>query len=301
MRAIVQTRSGPPDVLQLREVPEPTFGDGDLLIRVHAATVAQGDVVTRSLPTVMKWGMRLFMGMRFKPIPGQELAGEVLAAGPQARRFAPGDVVFGSTGMSSAGAYAEFVALPDAAPLAPKPATLSFDEAAALPIGGTTALHFLRLAGVDEGQRVLVYGASGSVGTYAVQLARHFGARVAGVCSARNLDLVHSLGAEQVIDYTTQDYAAGDTTYDVVFDAVGKTTAERAERVLAEQGKFVTVRKGLARVSVDDLMLLKEIADSGHLRPVIDRRFPLEQTAAAHEFVETGHKVGNVVITVVAE
>lgn len=301
MKAIVQTRPGPPDVLQLREMPEPAFGDGDLLIRIRAATVAQGDVVTRSLPTLMKWAMRLFMGMRPKLIPGQELAGEVMAAGPQARRFAPGDLVFGSTGMSSAGAYAEFVALPDTAPLAPKPATLSFDEAAALPIGGTTALHFLRLAEVHDGQNVLVYGASGSVGSYAVQLARHFGARATGVCSARNLDLVKSLGAEQVIDYTMQDYAASDAAYDVVFDAVGKTTAEHAQRVLAREGRFVTVRKGLARVSVNDLMLLKELADAGHLRPVIDRRFPLEETAAAHQYVESGHKVGNVVITVVAE
>lgn len=301
MRAIIQTRPGPPDVLQLHEVPKPTIGDDELLVRVHAATVARGDVVTRTLPRVMKLAMRLFMGMRDKRIPGQEFSGEVVAAGPHASRFRPGDAVFGTTGMSAAGSHAEFVSLPEASTLVAKPANLSYEEAAALPIGGTTALHFLGQADIRNARRALIYGASGSVGTYAVQLAKHFGASVTGVCSTRSVDLVHSLGADDVIDYTQQDYATGEATYDVVFDAVGKTQAGTAERVLAPGGRFVTVQKGLAKDSLEALMLLKEIAEAGHLRPVIDRRYPLECTAEAHEYVEAGHKVGNVVITVVAE
>ncbi len=301
MKAIVRTRPGPPEVLQLREVPQPEVGDDEVLIRVHAATVTRGDVVTRSMPWVLSLPMRLFLGVRTKRIPGQELAGEVVATGPEVSRYQTGDLVFGSTGTSSAGSYAEFVCLPETASLAPKPKNLSFEEAAALPIGGTTALYFLRQADVQHAQSALIYGASGSVGTSAVQLAGHFGARVTGVCGPRNVDLVRSLGASEVIDYTAQDYAAGEAGYDVVFDAVGKTTAEQAQRVLAESGKFVTVRKGVARANVEDLWLLKEIAEAGHLKPVIDRRYLLERTAEAHTYVEAGHKVGNVVITVEAE
>ncbi|MGA9193454.1 MAG: NAD(P)-dependent alcohol dehydrogenase [Anaerolineales bacterium] len=301
MKAIVQTRPGPPDVLQLRDVPKPTTGEHDVLIRVHAATVARGDVITRSLPRMMRWVMRVAMGMRTKPIPGQEFAGEVVATGAEVSRFSPGDQVFGSTGMSSAGAYAEFVCLADTDTVVPKPVNLSFEEAAVLPIGGTTALHFLRQADIQDAHHALIYGASGSVGTYAVQLAKYFGAKVTGVCGARNADMVRSLGAEEVIDYTSQDYAAGEATYDVVFDAVGKTTAEHARPALTAGGRFVTVRKGLARGTVEDLKLLGEIAVAGNLSPVIDRCYPLERTAEAHAYVEAGHKVGNVVITVVPE
>jgi NADPH:quinone reductase-like Zn-dependent oxidoreductase len=301
MKAIVQTRPGPPDVLQLRDVPKPTTGEHDVLIRVRAATVARGDVITRGLPRMMRWVMRVAMGMRTKPIPGQEFSGEVVATGAEVSRFSPGDQVFGSTGMSSAGAYAEFVSLADTATVVPKPVNLSFEEAAVLPIGGTTALHFLRQADIQDAQHALIYGASGSVGTYAVQLAKYFGAKVTGVCGARNADMVRSLGAEEVIDYTTQDYAAGEATYDVMFDAVGKTTAEHARPALISGGRFVTVSKGLARGTVEDLKLLGEIAEAGNLSPVIDRRYPLERTAEAHAYVEAGHKVGNVVITVVPE
>lgn len=298
MKAVVATRSGPPEVLQLREVEQPAPQAGEVLIKIHAATVTIGDVVTRRLPGLMRLAMRLFMGMHRKVIPGSELAGEIEAVGSGVRKFKPGDQVFGSTGLGSAGSYAEYTCLSASASLAPLPAGSSYEEAAVLPVGGTTALYFLRPLEIGPGQRALIYGASGSVGTYAVQLAKHYGAEVTGVCSTRNLELVRSLGADRVIDYTQEDYTKGDGEYEVVFDAVGKTTGSAAEAVLGSQGKFVTVQKGLARGNVDDLMTLRELAENGALRPVIDRRFPLERAAEAHRYVERGHKVGNVVLTV---
>jgi NADPH:quinone reductase-like Zn-dependent oxidoreductase len=298
MKAIVKTRPGPPEVLQLQEVEMPRPKSGEVLIRVHAATVTRGDVVVRQLPGLMLLVMRLFMGMRRKKIPGTELAGVIEAVGEAVGRFNPGDPVFGTTGTSSAGSYAEYTCLPAESALAIKPANLSFEQAAALPVGGYTALYFLRQADIQPRQKALIYGASGSVGTYAVQLAGHFGARVSGVCSTRNLELVRSLGADQVIDYTVGDVIVGGENYDVIFDAVGKTSLEACRPALAPEGTFVTVAKGLAKGSLGDLEFLKELAEAGHLRPVIDRHFPLEQAAEAHRYVETGRKVGNVVLTV---
>jgi NADPH:quinone reductase-like Zn-dependent oxidoreductase len=298
MRAIIRTRSGPPEVLQLQEVEKPAPGPDEVLIHIHAATVTRGDVVIRKLPGLILLVMRLFTGMRRKRIPGSELAGEVVVVGDQVSRFIPGDAVFGTTGLTSAGSYAEYTVLPQDSGLALKPENLSYEEAAALPVGGITALYYLRPAGIEPGQKVLIYGASGSVGTYAVQLARHYGAVVTGVCSTRNLELVRSLGAERVVDYTAEDFSKRDESYDLIFDAVGKVSRSDCQNVLAAGGRFLTVRKGLAKGTAADLAVLKALAESGELRPVIDRRYPLQQAAAAHRYVEKGHKVGNVVLTV---
>jgi NADPH:quinone reductase-like Zn-dependent oxidoreductase len=298
MKAIVRTRSGPPEVLQLREVSKPAPEPDEVLIRIRAATVIRGDVVMRRMPGIMLLALRLFLGMRQKKIPGTELAGEIEAVGEAVTRFKPGDPVFGTTGRSGAGSYAEYVSLTEGTALAIKPANLTFDEAAALPVGGYTVLYYLRPAGIRPGQKVLVYGASGSVGTYAVQLARHYGAEVTGVCSTRNLELVRSLGAGEVIDYTQEDFAARGDRYDVIFDAVGKTSLEVSRKALAPGGSYLTVQKGLARGSLEDLNTLKELAEAGELRPVIDRRYPLEQAAEAHWYVESGRKAGNVVLVV---
>lgn len=298
MRAIIRTRSGPPEVLQLQEVEKPTPRADEVLIRIHAATVTRGDVIVRRLPGLMLLAMRLFMGMRRKRIPGSELAGEVETVGDKVGRFSPGDPIFGSTGLTSVGSYAEYASLPEDAALAIKPDNLSYEEAAVIPVGGTTALHYLRQAGIRPGQKVLIYGASGSVGTYAVQLAKHYGAVATGVCSTKNVELVRSLGAEQVIDYTSEDFTERGETYDLIFDAVGKISRSDCEGVLAADGSFLTVRKGLARGTVEDLVTLKALVEAGELRPVIDRRYPLEQAAEAHRYVEKGHKVGNVVLAV---
>lgn len=298
MKAIVKTKSGPPEVLQLQEVEKPTPKPDEVLIKIHAATVTRGDVVLRSMPGLMWIAMRLFMGMQRKRIPGSELAGEIEAVGEAVSQFSPGDPVFGTTGTSSAGSYAEFACLPEESALAIKPANLTFEEAAAVPVGGYTALYYLRPAEIQPGQKVSIYGATGSVGTYAVQLAKHYGAEVMGVCSTSNLELVRSLGADRVIDYTAEDFSKSGETYDLIFDAVGKISRSDCEDVLAPNGTFLTVRKGLAKGSPEDLNTLKELVEAGALRPVIDRRYPLEQAAEAHRYVEMGHKVGNVVLTV---
>ena len=298
MTAIIRTRSGPPAVLQLQEVEKPAPAADEVLIRIHAATVTRGDVIVRKLPGLVQLAMRVFMGMRRKRIPGSELAGEVEAVGERVSRLSPGDPVFGSTGLTSVGSYAEYACLPQDAALAIKPDNVSYEEAAAVPVGGTTALYYLRPAAIRPGQKVLIYGASGSVGTYAVQLAKHHGAIVTGVCSTKNVDLVRSLGAERVVDYTSEDFREGGESYDLIFDAVGKISRSDCEGVLAADGSFVTVRKGLARGDAEDLVTLKELVEAGAVRPVIDRRYPLEQAAEAHGYVEKGHKVGNVVLTV---
>jgi NADPH:quinone reductase-like Zn-dependent oxidoreductase len=213
-------------------------------------------------------------------------------------RFKTGDAVFGTTTGLSVGANAEYLCLPADGVLALKPPGVSYEEAAALPVGGTAALYFLRQGNLERGQRALIYGASGSVGTYAVQLARHLGAEVTGVAGTANLALVRSLSADRVIDYKQEDFTQSGERYDIIFDAVGKTSASECAAVLAPNGAFVSVRKGTAKESADDLRFLAELAEAGDLRPVIDRRYPLEQTAEAHRYVETGRKRGNVVITV---
>lgn len=302
MKAAVYERYGPPEVVRIAEVDQPAPRPAEILVKVHATTVAAGDCrMRRADPFVA----RLYNGL-LRPkrvtILGFELAGEVEAVGSDVRRFAVGDQVFAFTGFGF-GAHAQYRCLAESGKamkvglVTHKPANMSFEQAAAVPVGGLTAQAFLRRAGVRSGQRVLVYGASGSVGTFAVQLARHLGARVTGVCSTPNVELVGSLGADDVLDYTKDDFVTCGRDFDVVFDAVGKCSAARGRAVLAKGGRYLSVH-GSARVHEDDLERLRGLIEAGELTAVIDRMYPLERIADAHRYVEQGHKKGNVVVTV---
>ena len=315
MKAIVYDTYGPPEVLRVDEVERPVPADDEVLIRVHATTVNRTDCHRRAAKPFL-W--RFFAGL-LRPrhrILGGEMAGEVEAVGRGVTEFVVGDRVFGTTG-PKLGGHAEYLTRRESGIVAHKPERLTFEEAAAIPDGFLSALTCLRRAGLKAGQSILVYGASGSVGTAGVQLARHYGADVTAVCNTANLELARSLGADRVIDYTQEDFTRNGETYDVVFDAVGKLTFRRCKRSLKPGGIYIatdglrnfplslwTSRVGDKRVSLplpdwkkEDIVFLKQLVDAGEYRPVIDRRYPLEQVVEATRYVETGQKVGNVVLT----
>jgi len=301
MKAIVSQKHGPPEVLQLQEVKKPKPADGEVLIKVHSAMVTQGDLILRKLHPLLYLPMSLF-GIKRKRIPGHEFAGVVEETGKDINQFNPGDQVFGTTTGLSVGANAEFICVPEhweKGVLAKMPENSTYDEASALPVGGMTALSILKRGNIKPGSKVLVYGASGSVGTYAVQIAKYYySAEVTGVCSTANIELVKSLGAENVIDYIQEDFTRTDQTYEVIFDAVGKISLSEVKNILSEKGTFLTVQT-TTKESIENLLILKELFERGKIKPVIDKRFPLEQVANAHKYVETGRKKGNVLITVI--
>ena len=305
VRAVVCTRYGPPEVLRLKEVATPIPRKNEILIRIRATAVTSSDCYVRGLRLTPTYRImaRLALGWSAprQPILGMVLSGEVDAVGPDVRSFEVGDRVFGFN-RHRFGTYAQYVCWPEDGILARRPANLTDEEAAAVPYGGLLASHFLRKADVRAGQRVLVYGASGAVGTSAVQLARHLGSEVTGVCSTVNMELVASLGASMVVDYTVDDFTDSKERFDLIFDAVGKSKSAAAlrqcRRALAPGGGCVSVDDGSPKLRRDDLVALGELATTGEIRPVIDRTYSLDDIADAHRYVDNGHKRGNVIVTV---
>jgi NADPH:quinone reductase-like Zn-dependent oxidoreductase len=303
MNAIVCTKYGPPEVLQLKEVEKPTPKNNEVLIKIHATAVTSGDCRMRSFNVpLMQWlPARLILGLikPRNPILGLWLAGEIETAGKAVKKFKKGDRVYARTPDLKFGAYAEYACLSENGFISLIPSNLNYAEAVAFPFGGFTALYFLKKAKIQQGQKVLVYGASGSVGTAAVQLAKYFGAEVTGVCSTANLELVKSLGADKVIDYTKEDYANGNELFDIIFDAVGKISYTKSKKILSPYAKYVSViSSGHTKVGTEEQILLNTIIEEGKLIPVIDRVYTLEQMVEAHRYVDKGHKKGNVVVTV---
>lgn len=321
MKAIVYERYGPPNVLELREVEKPTPKDNEVLIKIHATTVTSGDWRARTLKVPLGFGIlsRLFFGVwrPRQPILGTELAGEIEAVGKDVSKFKVGDQVFAFSG-ARMGCHAEYRCMPEDGAVALKPPNLTYDEAAAISFGGTTALDYFKRGKLQSGARVLINGASGGVGTTAVQLAKHFGAHVTGVCSTANVELVRSLGADHVIDYTKEDFTQNGETYDVIVDTAGTAPFSRSRNSLKEGGRLLLVLASLPQMlqipwvamtsskkivaapaaeRADDLRFLAELAQAGKFRPVIDRRYPFAEIAEAHRYVETGRKKGNVIIT----
>jgi NADPH:quinone reductase-like Zn-dependent oxidoreductase len=321
MKAMVCTRYGPPEVLQLKEVEKPVPGDNEVLIKIHATTVTVADTRVRGFKVPLSFWVpaRLALGLRKpkKAILGGELAGKIESVGKDVTLFKKGDRIFAFTGHNF-GAYAAYRCMPQNGCLAIKPENVSYEEAAAISFGGITALQFLRKGNIQKGKKVLIYGASGSVGTYAVQLARYSGAEITGVCSTGNLELVKSLGAHHVIDYTITDFTKTGTTYDVIFDTVGKSPISGSIKSLSKEGTYIhavttpattiRIRSGLITsrkkliggtftANAEQINYLRKLVEAGEIKPVIDRRYPFEQMVEAHRYVDKGRKRGNVVIT----
>ncbi|MFW9780290.1 MAG: NAD(P)-dependent alcohol dehydrogenase [Candidatus Heimdallarchaeota archaeon] len=304
MKAIICTKYGPPEVLEIHVVPRPVPKDNEILIKIHATTVHRGDVRMRGfdVPVMMRIPARLILGIR-KPkrvVLGMELSGEIEAVGTNVTRFKKGDLVFASTDWKYS-SYAEYVCMPEDGLVVSKPSNMTFEEAAVVPSGGITTLGIIKMANIQGGQKILIYGASGSVGTFAVQLAKSLGAEVTGVCSTSNLEFVTLLGADKVIDYKTKDFAELGETYDVIFDAVDLYKGDY-KKALKETGIYLNVDKASDKIKgKDKIVLLKELKDlieAGKLKAIIDRRYSMDQIVEAHRYVETGRKKGNVVVTI---
>lgn len=322
MKAIVWTNYGPPDVLQLREVEKPAPKDSEVLIKIHATTVTAGDCEMRNLkfPLWIRIPMQLYVGIR-KPkrvtVLGGYLAGEIEAVGKDVKQLNIGDQVFGFTGLSF-GAYAEYICLPEEGAVIKKPANMTYEEAAPVALGGLEALHFLRKANIRPGQKILINGAGGNIGTFAVQLAKHYGAEVTAVDSTGKLDMLRSIGADHVVDYTREDFSKNGQTYDIIFDVVLKSSFSRIINSLNENGIYLLTNPTLLKMirarwvsktsskkvifeftkpNTHDLALLKELIEAEKIKTVIDKRYPLEQIVEAHRYIEAGHKKGNIVIS----
>ncbi len=316
MKAIVCTKYGPPEVLQLKEVEKPVPRKNEICIKIQATTVTSSDCIIRSFnlpwwhPMGLMMGIAIGFGKPRNPILGMVAAGIVESTGSDAKKFKIHEQVLVYTVLSPFksrfGTYAEYMCIPEDWLVFPIPPTISFSEAVAIPYAGLLAMHFLKKGDIQKRKNVLVVGASGSIGTTAVQIARHFGVKVTGVCSTANLELVRSLGAETVIDYTKEDYSKRGVRFDLILDAVPgqvadrKTLKSQARNALTPDGKYISIDDGLAKVSHDDLALLLDLTQSGRFKPVIDRTYPLEQMVEAHRYVEAGHKKGNVVILIEA-
>ncbi|HMJ46701.1 MAG TPA: NAD(P)-dependent alcohol dehydrogenase [Ferruginibacter sp.] len=318
MKAVVFKEYGPPEVLQLKEIQKPAPKENEVMIRIHATSVNSGDIRMRKADP---FAVRFMLGLMRpgKKVPGLVFSGEIEAAGKDVTRFIKGDQVYG-TSFKNFGTYAEYTCLPEDGMIAKKPAGLTYEEAAVIPFGGTTALYFLTKAKIQSSQKILIYGASGAVGTAAIQIAKYFGATVTAVCSTGNVELVRSLGADKIIDYTKEEFSKNGEQYDIVFDTVGYSPFSGSVRSLQKNGYYlrvvhmalVPVIKGLwssltsnkkviggvTKEKPEDLIFLNRLIEAGQLKPVIDRSYPLEQIVEAHTYVEKGHKKGNVVITV---
>jgi NADPH:quinone reductase-like Zn-dependent oxidoreductase len=297
MQAIHSTKQG----LQLQHIEKPIPKNDEILVKVHTASVTAGDVVMKKMPAIAFLVLQ-FMGMKRKRTPGHEFSGIIEAVGQDVTRFTVGDAVFGTTTGLRVGANAEYIALPETGKthiITHKPETISFEQAAALLVGAMTALQILQKADVQVGQKVLIYGASGSVGTYAVQLAKYFGAEVTGVCSTRNIEMVKSIGADHIVDYKQEDFKQNGTKYDVIFDTVGKISKKDVKQSLTNNSRYVST-KTMTHETPENLSLIAQLAQEGHLKAVIDRCYPLAETADAYHYVESGRKSGNVVIKVLS-